>query len=102
MRGRCGTSLSPRPKCQLLFHFPDFTPQLLVAGIFVGIPSGSVVKNPPSSSGDARDTGSIPWVGKMPLRRARQPTPVFLLGKSHGERSLVGHSPRGRKDLDMN
>ena len=31
-----------------------------------------------------------PWVGKIPWRRKWQPTPVFLLGKSHGQRSLVG------------
>ena len=29
-----------------------------------------------------------------------QPTPVFLPGKSHGQRSLVGYSPWGHKDLD--
>ena len=34
-----------------------------------------------------------PWVGKIPWRRARQPTPVFLPGESHGQRSLVGYSP---------
>ena len=36
------------------------------------------------------------WVGKMPRRREWQPTPVFLPGKSHGRRSLVGCSPWGR------
>ena len=39
---------------------------------------------------------SIPWVGKIPWRREWQPTPVFLPGESHGERSLAGHSPWGR------
>ena len=34
-----------------------------------------------------------PWVGKIPWRRKWQPTPVFLPGKSHGQRSLVGYSP---------
>ena len=38
-----------------------------------------------------------PWVGKIPLRRTWQPTPVFLTGKFHGQRSLVGYSPWGRK-----
>ena len=33
-------------------------------------------------------------------RRKRQPTPVFMPGKSHGPRSLVGYNPRGRKELD--
>ena len=37
----------------------------------------------------------------MYWRRKWQPTPVFLPGKSHGWRSLVGYGPRGRKDLDM-
>ena len=32
-----------------------------------------------------------PWVGKIPLRRKWQPTPVFLPEKSHGQRSLVGY-----------
>ena len=35
------------------------------------------------------------WVGKIPWRRPWQPTPVFLPGESHGQRSLVGYSPRG-------
>ena len=33
------------------------------------------------------------WVGKVPWRRAGQPTPVFLPGESHGQRSLAGYSP---------
>ena len=37
----------------------------------------------------------------IPLRRKWHPTPVFLLGKSHEQRSLVGYSPWGHKDLDM-
>ena len=36
-----------------------------------------------------------PWVGKMPWRRKWQPTPVFLPGRFHGQRSLVGYSPWG-------
>ena len=41
------------------------------------------------------------WVGKIPWRRIWQPTPVFLLGKSHGQRSLVGYSLWGCKESDM-
>ena len=37
----------------------------------------------------------------MPWRRKRQPSPVFLLGKSHGQRSLAGYSLWGLKELDM-
>ena len=42
-----------------------------------------------------------PRVGKVPWRMAWQLTPVFLPGKSHGQRSLVGHSPWGCKELAM-
>ena len=41
-----------------------------------------------------------PWVGKIPWRRRWQSTPVLLPGKSHGQRSLVGYSPWGRKESD--
>ena len=36
----------------------------------------------------------------MPWRRTWQPTPEFLPGESHGQRSLVGYSPRGRREPD--
>ena len=36
--------------------------------------------------------GLDPWVGKIPWRRAEQPTPVFLPGEPHGQRNLVGYS----------
>ena len=39
--------------------------------------------------------GVDPWVRKILWRRKWQPTPVFLPGKFHGQRSLVGYSPRG-------
>ena len=58
-------------------------------------PSGSVVKNSPAIQ-ETGDMGLIP--GKIPWRRAWQPTPVFLPGKSHGQRSLAGCSPWGRKE----
>ena len=41
-----------------------------------------------------------PWVRKIPWRRAWQPTPVSLPGEFHGRRTLVGYSPRGRKESD--
>ena len=45
--------------------------------------------------------GFDPWVGKMPWRRAWQPTPVFLPGGFDGQRSLEGYSPWGPKESDM-
>ena len=56
------------------------------------------VKNLPANAGDLRDTGLIP--GKIPWRTKWQPTPILLPGKFHGQRSLVGYSPWGRKELD--
>ena len=41
-----------------------------------------------------------PWVGKIPWKTAWQHTPVFMPGESHGQRSPVGHSPSGHKELD--
>ena len=37
------------------------------------------------------------WVRRIPWRREWQPTPVFLPGESHGQRSLAGYSPWGRR-----
>ena len=42
-----------------------------------------------------------PWVRKIPRSRKWQPTPVFLSGKSPGQRSLEGYSPWGLKESDM-
>ena len=53
-----------------------------------------LVKNLSDNAGDARDR-KIPW------RRKWQPTPVFLPEKPHGQRSLLGYSPWGYKELAM-
>ena len=45
--------------------------------------------------------GFSPWAGKIPWSRKWQPTPVFLPGKFHGQRSLVGYNPWGRTESDM-
>ena len=42
-----------------------------------------------------------PWIGKIPWRRKWQPTAVFLPGKSHGQKGLVGYSSWSRKESDM-
>jgi len=60
-----------------------------------------------SQGGEARSQGGLnprrfdPWAEKIPWRRKWQPTPVLLPGKFHGQRSLVGYSPWGHKELDM-
>ena len=47
-----------------------------------------------------RRHGFDPWVGKLPWRRKWLPTPVFLPGEFHGQRSLVGYSAWGYKESD--
>ena len=42
-----------------------------------------------------------PCVGKISWRRAPQPTPIFLPGKSHGQKGLAGYSPWSHRELDM-
>ena len=49
---------------------------------------------------NAGDWGLTPGLVRFPWRRKRQPTPAFLPGKSHGQRSLLGYSPWGRKELE--
>ena len=49
------------------------------------------------SACDAGDPDSIPGLGRFPRRRKWQPTPVFLHGESHGQRSPAGYSPWGHK-----
>ena len=58
-----------------------------------------MVKNLPASAGGARD-GFNPWVGKIPWSRKWQPTPVFLAGKFHRQRSLADYSPWSCKESD--
>ena len=50
-------------------------------------PGDSAVKNLPANTCQFRRHGFEPWVGKIPWRRKWQPTPVFLPGKAHGQRS---------------
>ena len=59
-----------------------------------GFSGDSVVKNLPANAGDL----GLILVGEMPWKRKWQSTPVFLPGKSHGQRSLEGYSPRGHKN----
>ena len=46
------------------------------------------------------EMGVRSWVRKIPWRRAWQPTPVFLPGESHGQRSLLGYSVWGHRESD--
>ena len=59
-----------------------------------------VVKSSYANAGCKRH-GFDPWVGKIPWRKIWQPTPVFLPGESHGQRSLVNNRTWDHKELDM-
>ena len=52
-----------------------------------------MAKNPPANAGDIRDVGWIPGSGRFPRGG-------FLLGESHGQRSLPSHGPQGLKESD--
>ena len=57
--------------------------------MFIGFPggaSGKKKKNPPANAGD-------PWFRQIPWRRAWHPTPLYMPGESHEQRSLMGYSP---------
>ena len=61
-----------------------------------------MVKNLPPNAGDVKQRlGFDPRASKIPWSKKRQPTPVFLPRKFHGQRSLGGYSPWGLKELDM-
>ena len=70
----------------------------MLSALFWGLPGGS---DGEVSTCNAGDLGLIPGLGKMPRRRAWQPTPVFLPSEFHGQRSQVGYSPWGLKESDM-
>ena len=63
-------------------------------------PGGLVVKNLPANAGDTRDMGSIPGSRESPGGGNGNSLPVFLPGKLHGQRRLVGYGPRGHKAWD--
>ena len=57
-----------------------------------------MVRNPPPMQ-ETQET-LLQSLGPEDPWRARQPTPVFLPGESHGQRSLAGYGPKGHKELD--
>ena len=69
------------------FFFPSATPIL-------GFPGGSAVKNLPAQAGDL---GSIPGLGRSPGGGNGNPLQYSCLENPHGQRSLAGYSPQGRK-----
>ena len=71
-----------------------WTRDRLPTPVFLGFPGGSDSKE---STCQCWRQGFDPWVGKISQRRKWQLISVFLLGKSHGQRSLAGYSSYGLK-----
>ena len=78
-----------------LYYFKIYHVKYITASF----PGGSDGKESACSAGDQ---GSITktWVRKIPWNRQCQLTPVFLPGEFHGQQSLMGYSPWGRKESD--
>ena len=70
---------------------------LWIIKLYKSFPHGTSGKEHACRCRRYKRCGSNPWMGKIPWRRAWQPTPVFLPGESHGQRSLAGYSPWGRR-----
>ena len=94
---KCGTEeLSSVRKCKKAGMC--LWENILLDELCLGFPGVSVGKESACTAGDLGSIpGFNPWVLKIPWRRKWQPTPVFLPGKSHGQRSLVGYSPGDHK-----
>ena len=73
--------------------------EILSHAEYGGFPGGTCGKNPAANAG-CKTQEFDPWVGKVLWRRKWQSTPVFLSGKSYGQRILVGYSPWGCKESD--
>ena len=67
--------------------------------MMVGFPGGSGGKESACNAGDLRFDS---WVRKIPWRREWQPTPVFLPGECHGQKSLVDYSSWGLQRIRHN
>ena len=62
-----------------------------------GSPGGASGKESIGQCRRHKRCGFDPWIRKIPWRRARPPTPGFLPGETHGQRSLAGYSPWGHQ-----
>ena len=78
----------------LTMYFKSFSTDFCSS--WCSFPGGSNGKESAYSVGD---TGLTPQLGRCP-EKEMAPTPVFLPGESHGQRSLMGYSPWGHKELD--
>ena len=75
-------------------------PNKNISKSITGFPGATSSEEPSCQCRRCNRPGFDPWVGKIPWRRAWQPTPVSLPGDSHGQRSLLGYSLWGYRKSD--
>ena len=66
-----------------------------------GFPGGAADKESASQCRRRKRRGFDPWISKIPWRRKWQPTPEFLPGKSHRQKTLAGFGPWDHKESDI-
>ena len=92
-------SSAPSPKDLSFLHHRQLARGNWLSTNYLGLSGGSAGKK---SACIGRDLGLIPRLGRSPGEGNGNPLPVFLPGEFHGQRSLVGYSPWGHKELDLN
>ena len=86
---------------QLLWYTPETNPSSQISYTAVSFSQVAlVVKNLSTDAGDPRVAGSIPGSGRSPGGRHGNPLQYSHLENPHGQRSLVGYSPWGRRESD--
>ena len=86
-----------------IFSFLDSVTYLFLKiclKINLGFPGGTTGKQPPCQCRRCKRHRFDPWIRKIPWKRAWQPSPVFLPGEFHGQRSLAGYGPWGHRESD--
>ena len=79
---------------------PGISSLFMIPLLSLGFPGGAGGKEPDCQGRKQKSPSFDPWVRKILWRREWQPTPVFLSGESHGQRSLAGYNPWGHKESD--
>ena len=80
--------------------FTSLSLSLLICKLGIGLPWWLSAKEPACQYRRCKGHRYDPWVRKIPWNRKWQPAAVFLPGEFHGQRSLAGYNPWGRKKSD--
>ena len=91
---------SPKTQINLCIH--QYNNILIIHNVSMGFPGSTSGKERVCQYRRHKRCSFSPWVRKIPCRRAWPPTPGFLPGEPHGQRSLVGYSPWGLKGVEHN